>query len=61
MRKERMRLTSVVFYLNQAGKGDTGQHQAQSLEGLCVSWSYQVIRLEELAAKELLALENLPS
>ncbi|MEZ4607951.1 MAG: hypothetical protein R2865_14465 [Deinococcales bacterium] len=53
-----MRLSSAVFYLNKAGKGDTGQHQAQSLEGLCLSWFYQVIRLEELAAKDLLALEK---
>ncbi|MEZ4631797.1 MAG: hypothetical protein R2880_13995 [Deinococcales bacterium] len=57
-RQERKRLYSVVLYLGHAGKGDEGRHQVESLEESCLHWSYQVIRLAELPAQTLLALEK---
>ncbi|TGO03127.1 hypothetical protein PN36_12325 [Candidatus Thiomargarita nelsonii] len=55
-----MELYSVVFYVGQgAGRHDTGSHQVKSPTGdITLSWKYKVIRLWEMDAEEIWALDR---
>ena len=54
----RLALWSVVLYVGHgAGAGDTGHYQLMGLDGTAtLSWRYQVVRLWETPAEELLAI-----
>ena len=54
----RLELLSVVFYVGRgAGADDTGHHQVQSPTGsVTLLWQYEVIRLWQMPAEDLLAL-----
>ena len=54
----RLALWSVVLYVGHgAGSGDTGQYQLMGPDGTAtLSWRYQVVRLWETPAEELLAM-----
>jgi hypothetical protein len=54
----RLELLSVVFYVGRgAGADDTGHHQVQSPTGaVTLSWQYEVIRLWQMPAEDLLKL-----
>jgi predicted transposase YdaD len=54
----RLALWSVVLYVGHgAGTGDTGYHQLTGPDGSAtLSWRYQVVRLWETPAEELLAM-----
>ena len=56
----RLGMRSVVFYVGRgAGADDTGHHQLTDLDGtVTLLWRYQVIRLWQIPAEELLALET---
>ena len=56
----RLPMHNVVLYVGQgAGVGDTGRHQLDGLANVAVlSWHYQVIRLWQIPAQELLALDR---
>jgi hypothetical protein len=56
----RLELLSVVFYVGHgAGADDTGRHQVQSPTGsVTLSWQYEVIRLWQMPAEDLLALDS---
>ena len=56
----RLELLSVVFYVGRgAGADDTGHHQVQSPTGsVTLLWQYEVIRLWQMPAEDLLALGN---
>ena len=56
----RLELLSVVFYVGRgAGVGDTGHHQVQSPTGsVTLLWQYEVIRLWQMPAEDLLALDS---
>lgn len=51
-------MRSIVFYVGRgAGADDSGYHQAGDLDGSAtLVWHYQVIRLWQMQAEELLAL-----
>jgi predicted transposase YdaD len=53
-----MEIFHVVFYVGQgAGRHDTGEHQLFAPDGsVRLAWRYQVIRLWEMEAEQLLAL-----
>jgi predicted transposase YdaD len=53
-------LQSVVIYVGQgAGIGDSGRHEIRGADGLPVfTWRYQVVRLWQMQANELLALNR---
>jgi predicted transposase YdaD len=53
-------LCSAVIYVGDgAGVHDTGQHQVGCPDGsLALAWHYRVIRLWQMAAEELLALQR---
>ncbi len=53
-------LCSVVFYVGRgAGTDDRGQHQVNGFAGTPVlTWQYDVIRLWQMRAEELLALDQ---
>jgi predicted transposase YdaD len=55
-------MRSVVFYVCRgAGAHDTGHHQITDPDGTTtLLWRYQVIRLWQMPAEELLALETPP-
>ena len=57
-RTYRLELLSVVFYVGRgAGADDTGHHQVQSPTGsVTLLWQYEVIRLWQMPAEDLLAL-----
>ena len=53
------RIQGVVIYLDGAGARDTGHHQIMDAYGRPgLSWSYTVIRLWQLRAEDLLALQR---
>jgi hypothetical protein len=54
----RLALWSVVLYVGHGvGTGDTGQYQLTGPDGTAtLSWRYQVVRLWEIPAEELLAI-----
>jgi hypothetical protein len=56
----RLELLSVVFYVGRgAGADDTGHHQVQSPTGSAtLLWQYEVIRLWQMPAEALLALDS---
>ena len=56
----RLELLSVVFYVGRgAGADDTGHHQVQSPTGsVTLLWQYEVIRLWQMPAEDLLALDS---
>ena len=56
----RLELLSVVFYVGRgAGADDTGHHQVQSPTGsVTLLWQYEVIRLWQMPAEDLLTLGN---
>jgi hypothetical protein len=56
----RLELLSVVFYVGRgAGADDTGHHQVQSPTGsVTLLWQYEVIRLWQMLAEDLLALDS---
>ena len=56
----RLPLYSVVFYVGQgAGVDDTGDHQIDGLADIpTLSWQYQVIRLWQIQAEELVAVDR---
>jgi len=56
----RLELLSVVFYVGRgAGADDTGHHQVQSPAGsVTLLWQYEVIRLWQMPAEDLLALDS---
>ena len=56
----RLAMRSVVFYVGRgAGADDTGHHQITDLDGTAtLLWRYQVMRLWQMPAEELLALES---
>ena len=56
----RLGMRSVVFYVGRgAGSDDTGHHQITDLDGSAtLLWRYQVMRLWQMPAEELLALET---
>ena len=56
----RLELLSVVFYVGRgAGADDTGRHQVQSPTGsVTLLWQYEVIRLWQMPAEDLLALDS---
>ena len=56
----RLGMRSVVFYVGRgAGANDTGHHQITDLDGTAtLLWRYQVMRLWQMPAEELLALET---
>ena len=56
----RLAMRSVVFYVGRgAGADDTGHHQVTDLDGTAtLLWRYQVMRLWQMPAEELLALET---
>jgi predicted transposase YdaD len=58
----RLAMRSVVFYVGRgAGADDTGHHQITDLDGTAtLLWRYQVMRLWQMPADELLALESPP-
>jgi len=49
---------SVVIYLGRAGKGDLGNYNLSLNGQQSLSWSYKTLHLKELAASELLAMDN---
>ena len=51
---------SVVVYVGQgAGRTDTGQYEVQRPDGTpALAWNYQVLRLWEMHAEDLLALQR---
>ena len=53
-------LCSTVFYVGDgAGAGDPGEHQVRCpTGGATLAWHYQVIRLWQMRAEELLALDR---
>jgi predicted transposase/invertase (TIGR01784 family) len=52
-------LESVVIYVGDgAGKGDDGEYQVIGLDGATLSWRYRPIRLWEIEAESLFALNN---
>ena len=59
-RTYRLELLSVVFYVGRgAGADDTGHHQVQSPTGsVTLLWQYEVIRLWQMPAEDLLALDS---
>jgi predicted transposase YdaD len=56
----RLAMRSVVFYVGHgAGADDPGHHQVDDADGeATLAWRYQVIRLWQMTAEELLALES---
>jgi len=58
--KPRRILHAVVVYVGEsAGPNDTGIHQVEGLEGEpALLWRYQVVRLWQMRAEELLALDR---
>lgn len=56
----RLELLSIVFYVGRgAGVDDTGRHQVQSPAGaVTLSWQYEVIRLWQMSAEDLLTLDR---
>src|SRR5262245_65869819 len=56
----RLPLYSVVFYVGAgAGADDTGRHEVQGLAAASpLVWQYQVVRLWQMSAEELLALDQ---
>ena len=50
-RKFKQEVHSVVLYIGDKGKGDTGKHQIGN-----ITWQYRAIRLQDIPAKELLNL-----
>src|SRR5262249_40901997 len=56
----RLELLSAVFYVGRgAGADDTGHHQVQSPTGaVTLSWQYEVIRLWQMPAEDLLTLDR---
>jgi predicted transposase YdaD len=56
----RLPMRSVVFYVGRgAGVNDTGHHQITDPDGTTtLLWRYQVMRLWQMPAEELLALET---
>jgi hypothetical protein len=56
----RLELLSVVFYVGRgAGADDTGRHQVQSPTGsVTLLWQYEVRRLWQMPAEDLLALDS---
>jgi predicted transposase YdaD len=56
----RLAMRSVVFYVGRgAGADDTGHHQITDFDGTAtLLWRYQVMRLWQMPAEELLALET---
>src|SRR5712691_303819 len=54
----RLELLSVVFYVGRgAGADDTGRYEVQSPTGaVTLSWQYEVIRLWQMPAEDLLTL-----
>lgn len=56
----RLALLSVVIYLGQGvGEQDTGQYQVESPRGtVSLAWQYDVIRLWQMPAETLLALQR---
>ncbi len=47
--KEEKPAQSVVLYLNNKGKDDTGRHRLGN-----ITWNYKVIRLDEIEARKFL-------
>ena len=56
----RLAMRSVVFYVGRgAGADDTGHHQITDIDGTAtLRWRYQVMRLWQMPAEELLGLET---
>jgi hypothetical protein len=52
-------LESVVIYVGDgAGKGDDGDYRVMGLDGATLAWRYRPIRLWEMEAESLFALNN---